>query len=78
MLLYGLYKYLKKVISEMTRFVTRRRLIFVFIFKCNLLSNASVKFVKDLPSCNNIKIELINRLILKRKEIHADQNNLCR
>ena len=32
--------------------------------------------VKSLFNCNNVKIELTNRLILRRKEIHEDQNNL--
>ena len=32
--------------------------------------------VKNLFNYNNVKIELINKLILKRKEIHEDQNNL--
>ena len=35
-------------------------------------------YVKSLPSCNNVEIELTNKLILRRKEIHADQNNLCK
>ena len=34
--------------------------------------------MKNLPSCNNIKIELTNKLILKKKEIYVDQNNLCK
>ena len=36
------------------------------------------KFIKDLFNCNNIRVELINKLILRRKEINTDQNNLCK
>ena len=34
--------------------------------------------VRNLFNCNNVKIELINKLILRKKEIHADHNNLCK
>ena len=53
-----------------------------FMFQSTFLLHYSftlfLKIVRSLPSCNNVKIELINRLILRRKEIHAGQNNLCR
>ena len=32
--------------------------------------------VKSLFNCNNVRVELINKLILKKKEIHEGQNNL--
>ena len=37
---------------------------------------ANEMFVKSLFNCNNVKIKLTNKLILRKKEIHADQNNL--
>ena len=39
----------------------------------SLVANFVLTFVKDLFNYNNVKIELIKRLILRRKEIHADK-----
>ena len=49
----------------------------LFLFFFQLLSTLYTfdDNIKSLFNCNNIEIELINRLIL-RKKIHADQNNL--
>ena len=53
--------------------------ILTFLFLLNLQKRTFFKFlnyqqfVKDMLNRDNIKIELNNRLILKRKEIYEDQ-----
>ena len=46
------------------------------VFKIQLIMKNNYlkifKIVRGLSSCNDIKIELINRLISRRKEIHAN------
>ena len=49
------------------------RVLKVFIVK---IINWRNNDVRSLPNCNNVKVELINKLILRKKEIHEGQNNL--
>ena len=76
-----------KTINEIISFQRRRcsfRLISFVESERHNISNTnalilirkSTKHVRDLPNCNNVEVELIKKLILRRKEIHAGQNNL--
>ena len=53
--------------------------ILIFLFLLNLQKRTFSKFldyqqfVRDMPNRDNIKVELNNRLILKKKKVHEDQ-----
>ena len=67
---------LKNITSDIARKELNLHLKFKNDVRLKLNDVRSEFYVKGLFNCNNIKIKLINKLILRKKEIYADQNNL--